>query len=396
MITPELYEEIKKENCVIFAGAGISTEGGGYSKPTLYDFIRKECGFPSDIIPSFPELMQRYCDIKDGGKKNLLIRQIIERIESFSDEGEKEIKTTFSHREIARNPFFRIIVTTNWDPFFERKLNVLVPVVEDRDIPFWDDKKRQVLKIHGCVTRPYTMIITQNDYANLIAEKMHSPIFTKLKDLMATKTFLFIGYSMRDPNIKMLFSDLSKSLGEFSRLSYAVDSDPSKETISEWNKNGVRIINANAIAFLRDLNEWLVEEKLIPDPDLVDCFQCQLNGIYGIHQRDTENQDDKFLSTMYQDGLIHELETILTGSKYGMKISDLRDRLKQQRSSMRRLERLYDRSERDEKKSHNQETKDQEQTRQMNIVIEIAYYSGRIEVLSRFLKGVKELIPTEF
>lgn len=69
------------------------------------------------------------------------------------------------------NPFFRIIVTTNWDPFFERGLNVLVPMVEDRDIPFWDDKKRQILKIHGCVTRPYTMVITQNDYKDLIKIK---------------------------------------------------------------------------------------------------------------------------------------------------------------------------------------------------------------------------------
>ncbi|MDO9324480.1 MAG: SIR2 family protein, partial [Methanoregula sp.] len=275
MIPSELYEEIKNENCVIFAGAGISTEGSSSEKIKFYDFIKKECANSGDDLDlPFPELMQKYCFLKDGGRKNLLIRQIIRRIEFFSRGGENEHFSTLTHKEIAYNPFFRIIVTTNWDPFFERYLNVLVPMVEDRDIPFWDDKKRQILKIHGCVTRPYTMVITQNDYENLISLKMHSPIFTKLKDLTATKTFLFLGYSMRDPNIKMIFSGLSKLLGDFSRLSYAVDPEPSKETITEWEKSGVHIIKAHAVGFLRDLNEKLVDDKLIPNRDTVACFLC--------------------------------------------------------------------------------------------------------------------------
>ncbi|MFA4878382.1 MAG: SIR2 family protein [Methanoregula sp.] len=397
MIPPELYDEIKRENCIIFAGAGISTERKSNSgEPTFYEIIKNECEFSSELNPPFPEVMQHYCNIKDGGKKNLLIRQIIGRLESFLDGSEKEHTTTFTHLEIARNPFFRIIVTTNWDTFFERRLNVLVPMVEDRDIPFWDDKKRQILKIHGCVTRPYTMIITQNDYEDLISSKMHSPVFTKLKDLMATKTFLFIGYSMRDPNIKMLFSDLSKSLGDFSRLSYAVDIDPSEETIAEWKKNGVQIIKANAIAFSRDLNDMLVSEKLIPDPDVVDCYHCQLNGISQIHFKDCENQGEKFLTTMYQDGVLHELDYILFNSKYGVKISDLKDRLKRLRRDLARIERFYKNSEKNEKKSQDAEIIEKEQTRQMNIVVDIAYLDGRIEVLSRFLRGTTEPIPSEW
>lgn len=71
MIPSELYDEIKRENCVIFAGAGISTEGGGrYCKPTFYEIIKNESSYPpSDADPSFPDLMQYYCDSKDGGKK---------------------------------------------------------------------------------------------------------------------------------------------------------------------------------------------------------------------------------------------------------------------------------------------------------------------------------------
>ena len=85
MIPLELYDEIKRENCIIFAGAGISTEGGVYGKPSFYETIIQECSYPaSKKDPSFPELMQDYCNIKDGGKKNLLIRKIIDRIEFFA------------------------------------------------------------------------------------------------------------------------------------------------------------------------------------------------------------------------------------------------------------------------------------------------------------------------
>jgi len=388
MIPSELYEESKRENCVIFAGAGISTEGGSYGKPTFYERIKKECAFPSsEPNPSFPDLMQYYCDNKDGGKKNLLIRQIIDRIEWFSQDGEINQSTSFAHRAIAMNPFYRIVVTTNWDPFFERRLNILVPVVEDRDIPFWDDKKRQILKIHGCVTRPDTMVITQNDYKKLIRFKKNNPVFTKLKDLMATKTFLFIGYSMEDPNIKTIFHDLSKILGDFSRLSYAVDPDPSKATIAEWKKHGVQIIKASGYGFLRDINDRLIEEKMIPDPDMVDCFSSQLGRIFGIHIRDSENQDDKFLSTMYQDGLIHEIEYIVSNSTYGIKIADLKVRLKEGKEILKKYER-------DEAKYRKEKT-EEEKNRRTNAMIEIVYFTGRIEVLSRFLKGKMEPIPSD-
>ena len=260
-------------------------------------------------------------------------------------------------------------------------------MVEDRDIPFWDDKKRQILKIHGCVTRPYTLIATQNDYKNLVKYKKNNSIFTKLKDLMATKTFLFAGYSMRDPNIKIIYDDLLKSMGEFSRLSYAVDPNPESETINDWEKRGVQIIKTNGIGFLREINDRLVKEKLIPDPELVDCFSCQLKLIYEIHTRDSEEQEEKFLSTMYQDGVIHELEEILTRSKYGVKIVDLKEKLKEWRVILKKYER-------DEEKYDNAKTEKGKGIK-MNRIIEIAYWTGRIEVLSRFLKEKKKPIPSD-
>jgi hypothetical protein len=72
--------------------------------------------------------------------------------------------TRITPQELARLPYFNRFVTTNWDPFLERSLEMLIPTIEDRDLAFWDDRKRQVLKIHGCITRPHSIVATTTDY----------------------------------------------------------------------------------------------------------------------------------------------------------------------------------------------------------------------------------------
>ena len=81
MIPHELMREIKLNNCALFCGAGISTEGT-YWRTTFYDHIRQLSKYPKKIEhPLFPDVMQHYCDKIDGGRKNRLIREIIDWIE---------------------------------------------------------------------------------------------------------------------------------------------------------------------------------------------------------------------------------------------------------------------------------------------------------------------------
>ncbi|MCK5043558.1 SIR2 family protein [Candidatus Pacearchaeota archaeon] len=263
MVPKELYEEIKKGDCVLFAGAGISTEGGTDGQPSFYENILSKCKSVKKDNLSFPDLMQKYCDEHDGGRKNRLIREIIERIELFSEQGKIYDSATIFHDYIAKIPQFKIIVTTNWDTFFEKKLNVLVPLVDDLDLPFWDDKKRQILKIHGSVTSPHTIVSTQNDYKKLIRNLSKKPIFNKLKDLMATKTFLFVGYSMSDKNIQAIYDSLLKKLGNFVRTSYAIDPNSEKKVMDAWGKRGVKIINGSPISFMKELTTKLIDDKII-------------------------------------------------------------------------------------------------------------------------------------
>ncbi len=377
MIPRELVQEINLNNCVLFCGAGISTEGT-YWRTTFYDHIRQLSKYPRKIErPLFPDVMQHYCDKIDGGRKNRLIREIIERIEPFCIEGEPNRSVTMFHAGIARIPYFKVVVTTNWDPLLERALNVLVPMVEDRDIPFWDEQKHQVLKIHGCITRPQTIIATRSDYELCMTDKSRGAVFTKLRDLMATKTFIFVGYSITDPDFKLIYDEVIANLGEFRRGSYVIDPSPTKQAIQEWNKRGVKIVKISGIAFARELTRHLEKNRIIPTEELLEHLHQQSYRIGQIHMEtcDKQNTAGGFASSMYQDGLLHSLEHIIVESRMGKTIDDFNNNLAEYERTRQKYERKLQKHE------------------DAQSFVEIAYWDGRVEALKRFISRNRRDIP---
>jgi len=364
-----LYEDIKAGSVVLFAGAGVSTESGPHGTPTLYDEIAHELGGQRKRALAFPDLMQRYCKVVDGGQKHRLTRRILDRIERFAGPGEAYAMTTMMHRDIARVPYITRIVTTNWDPFFERELNILVPIVEDRDVAFWDDSKRQVLKIHGCATRPYTMVATRDDYDRCL--RANKLVFNKLRDLLATKTFLFAGFSLRDPDFALVFDQITRRLGGFRRLCYVVDPDAVPAAAARWRKRKVQIIRASGVAMSRDITTRLAHEDLIVSDDYLRYLWAQQDVVTRTHLSTQQDSDGAFASSMYQDGLVHSLSHVISGSQLGV----LKETFQKERDTAHEaLTTYWDRED----------------------ALEIAYWSGRAEVMDRFCRRTRGEIPRYF
>jgi len=386
VLPKELVKEIKTSDCILFIGSGVTTEH--YYKHTFLEHVKKECNYPKKIKnQSFPDVMQYYCQTLDGNRKNKLIREIIEWIVPFSAEGEPNRSATDFLREIARIPFFRTIVTTNWDPFCERTMNVLVPMVEDQDIPFWDDSDRHVLKIHGCVTRPHTIVATLEDYDKCMKDKSRGAIFTKLRDLMATKTFVFVGYSANDLDFKFIYDEIIDNLGSFRRSAYVVDPKPTEDSIKDWETRSVKIIKMSGLVFARELNKDLEQDKLIPSEELIDHFEKQLYRIIDIHVRTSDKQEviGGFSSSMYQDGLIHSLEHLITGSRTGISMKDIIEQLNDHEKT---LANYWKAMIRNEKKPHSNKPNYD--------AVEVAYWSGRVIALKHFVSHNKKDIPAFF
>ncbi len=364
-----IYDDIVKERCVVFVGAGSTTERPSPGRKTYYEHIKEIAQF-SGGRPSFPELMQYFCDRMDGGHHNRLIREALSRIEIFCVRGEDNRTATMFTDSLAEIPYFNRFVTTNWDPFLERSLDVLVPMVEDRDLAFWDDHKRQVLKIHGCITRPYSIVATQSDYDKCMGR--NPLIFNKMKDLMTTKTFLFAGYSMRDPDFKKVWDLINASLGRFAHLAYALDPNAPPDQVSFWRERGIQIIRATDIMFIRTLRERLEEQELVPSEQFLRFLQRERHRIVSIHLKMGQKSEGRFSSAMYQDGLLHELDSILTSTSLGTKKKG------------------------DFENDHGETLKRLQEMRRGKDPIEFAYWSGRAEVLERFSKRKRLPLPAFF
>lgn len=354
----------------MFVGAGSTTEkrihGQGF-----YASIKAKAAFPDgDLSPSFPKLMEYFCEKLDGGQHNRLIREAISYIERFCSPGEHNRDASMVSSSLAGIPYLNRIVTTNWDPFIERELDILVPIVEDRDLAFWDDKKRQVLKIHGCITRPYSIVATQTDYDDCMTQ--NPLIFNKLKDLMATKTFLFVGYSMRDEDFREVWGTITRALGRFGKLGYATDPKVTAEAAEFWRERGIELVKTTDVAFVRCLRDRLEEEGLIPSKKFMTFLHRQRQRIVSIHIKLDQTSNGGMATAMYQDGLLHELEDALSSVALGSK------RLEDHENELRRTAKIV------------------KQAWKANDFIEIAYWTGRLKVLEQFCGRDDTPIPPFF
>lgn len=369
-LVDRLHSDIVEQSCVVFLGAGSTTErirrGKGF-----YGHVKNLCQYPaSEPEPSFPILMEHFCRELDGGNHNRLINEAIKYIESFCIPGEDRRSASLLTNVLASIPYITRFVTTNWDPFLERSLDVLIPMIEDRDLGFWNDSKRQVLKIHGCISRPYSLIATESDYGACTSR--NPLIFNKLRDLMATKTFIFTGYSLRDSDFQEIWQAITRSLGRFGRMAYSINPNATDENIEFWRNNGVQVIKTWDLQFFRCLLDRMERDGLIPSRELLTHFKRERERILGIHFSTSQNSDGGFASSMYQDGLLHVLEDIINQTALGTKRQD--DFESDLIFSGRTLR----------------------EAREADDAVDIAYWSGRKEVYDRFCHRDLSPIPAYF
>jgi len=146
---------------------------------------------------------------------------------------------------------FPIVITTNYDHLYEKALeekakaeNIKEPYevsvynpninnkVKTVDCPRTPDpKKPYLLKIHGDVDTPESIVLTDEDYIQFVLRMSDKPPYhpfgnNVLAHLMKWPT-LFVGYSLMDYNLRLLFKTLRWKL-DAARIppNYSVDKKP--------------------------------------------------------------------------------------------------------------------------------------------------------------------------
>ena len=215
-----LFEAISKGEVVLWVGAGLSLYAGLPSgvqlREILYEGLtpleKEEVGKNSDLS----HLADEICTLK--GNRNYIIQ-------TLKNTFTRDFLSTETHKIISQIPHFRNIITTNYDSLFESvygsgKLNV---IFSDNHTPYIDTKKVNLFKIHGDLSNPDSIIITESDYNNFFSKDTEqNTIWSVIKGIIATKSILFIGYSLEDTNVEVVFNKIREKIGENRKECYFV------------------------------------------------------------------------------------------------------------------------------------------------------------------------------
>ncbi|MBB4570687.1 SIR2 family protein [Rhizobium leucaenae] len=306
-LPPDFLDRLVAGRCVIFAGAGISTENRTHCKTTFYEKIQTEMGV-SDSGLDFPSLMTQYCGRVDG--RINLIKKIRERIEYFRSFRGFYVPMTRFHR--ALRPLYMIedVITTNWDDFFEEESG-LRPFVYDQDLPFIESSPRRLIKIHGSISNAGSIVATKDDYKKALLRLEKGALGAYLETLLSTKTIVYIGYSLKDSNYLSIIKSLNKIMGKFSRSSYFVSPNIDYDYLKSTNLSLIPI-ETDGSFFLEQLrlhiNQKLCNHQQIIDDVRFDFCEDFLPYVNEAHHRaaDIFIETRKPIMTLvlsYQDGL---------------------------------------------------------------------------------------------
>lgn len=241
MYEPEIQEivaAIRSGKCAIFVGAGLSIGAGLPSGASLAQSLLDELRCQTNA--DFQTIAQAYAYTR--GRKDLE-----EKVQKVIDITNK--KPTENHRLIA-SLGVDILITTNYDDLLERELDCPQNniIIEDTDLVNTNTKETLVVKIHGDLRRPHTIVLTKNDY--FLCYRKRELIWNYVSVLLAQRSFVFLGYSLRDPDFSQMQAQLIHYLGQnIMKRSYAVLFGADEIQASDLLSRNMEIIDLSRLGY---------------------------------------------------------------------------------------------------------------------------------------------------
>lgn len=147
-----------------------------------------------------------------------------------------------AHKEFCSLPF-DIVCTTNFDFLLENQYERTVhPVVDEDQLSInIGSVGTLLLKLHGDLRHPKRLVVTEADYDGFLAN--YPLIATYLSNQLITKTAVFVGYSLEDPDFRQIWHVVSDRLGKTRRMAYAILVNAKPGDIARFERRGVKVVN---------------------------------------------------------------------------------------------------------------------------------------------------------
>ena len=243
----QLQEAYKENNVILFVGAGVSM---GLGIPSWNDLINKlalELGYEPEIYSTFGDhlALAEYYRIKHGN---------LGRLRSWMDRSWHSDKIKIMDSEIHNiitNANFPLIYTTNYDRWIENSFDEhnkkYHKIINVGDLINTDNSTTQIIKFHGDFDDDDSIVLDETSYFKRL--EFESPLDIKLRSDILGKTVLFIGYSLSDINIRLLFYKLSQMWDNYAQgsvrpKSYVFSHKPNpiqEEILAQW---GISMISS--------------------------------------------------------------------------------------------------------------------------------------------------------
>ena len=279
-------DAVRRQRCILFLGAGVHAPPPAGSpfdyppgrRPPIGSQLSRELAVACDFAGRFPgedpgNLQRVSLAYEIDRSRSRLVQAIAEQI----DVGREPSPML---RALARLDF-PLVITTNYDGLFERALRDAgkaprVSVYKPEDVPtdeFDDESARSpiVYKLHGDIAYRESLVVTDEDYIQFVLrmtdKEPYDPIPLSLKHFLKRWTTLFIGYSLLDYNLRLLFKTLRWRVDPAKIPdAYSVDKQPDALILDVWEsrRRYVKFIATDVWAFVPALYELVRGEELGP------------------------------------------------------------------------------------------------------------------------------------
>ena len=255
-----LAHSIKSGHCILFLGAGVHapppqsssfTYDEEYRPPTggeLSILLAQECGFVDKFPDESPINLQRVSlcyELTPGLQR----KKLIDHLRVLLRKNKKPSPILIMLMGLP----FQIIVTTNYDDLAEQALrrwdkepevfvynHTIGSITSDMSEDPTADTP-MIFKMHGDLAQrdQDTIVITDEDYINFIqrmTEKDPSqPVPQTIRYRMAKWPTLFVGYSLQDYNLRLLFRTLRWRI-DLAEIppSFSIDRKPDPLILKVW------------------------------------------------------------------------------------------------------------------------------------------------------------------
>jgi hypothetical protein len=279
-------EAVRDQSCILFLGAGVHAPpppGSGFSypaevRPPIGKALSRELAAACDFVARFPgedpgNLQRVALAYEIDRSRSRLVDAIIGAV----DTGREPSPML---RALARLDF-PIVITTNYDQLFERALREVgkaprVAVYKPEQETTTDFRNATVqspviYKLHGDIAHRESLVVTDEDYIQFVLrmsdKEPYDPIPLSLKFFLTGSTTLFVGYSLLDYNLRLLFKALRWKIDAANVPDmYSVDFQPDALIMDVWQsqRRYVKFIAQDVWSFVPALYELVVGEELAP------------------------------------------------------------------------------------------------------------------------------------